>query len=412
MNKILNKISKQRISSLSYFGSLFPGRQDDETKFLEKLSEDFGRENYAIPIGRARMGIHLLAAIAIKGEKRRILMSPFTIPDVVNMVALAGAEPVFYDFDEFSTSANLDGLRALVDSRTAAILVTHYHINEPNLAEIRNIAHSVSAYLFDDCAISFGGSLNGKPVGTLTDASVFSFSSFKLINYFWGGLITTNNNDIARKISEIVAEWPRLSFLNYTSAIKACLRYDLATRPVPFNLGIFPLIRYRLKRSAESDGFEHIRIESEGIHSSLKSRPALGAFKEWSSKLGASRLLIERRREISVIYRNSLGRMMVGADTCEDVLNGSCFNNFPIVVPSASRTRLFRDLIISGFDVGKSLYPNCHQHPKFLNLAGYTTNVSQLVRSTIYLPTHFGVSDDYAHSLANRVSELLQSYSE
>jgi hypothetical protein len=100
-------VAKQRIMPLSYHRLIGGGTTHDETSFLARLSVMFGSDTRAIPIGRARMGIHLLAKLSIKGERRRVLMSPFTIPDVVTMVVLAGAEPVFYDFEPGSTSAPL-----------------------------------------------------------------------------------------------------------------------------------------------------------------------------------------------------------------------------------------------------------------------------------------------------------------
>ena len=84
------------------------------------------------------------------------------------------------------------------------MIVTHYHVNERRLPEIAELCRGHGAYLFDDCALSFGGSIGGRPIGTLTDASVFSFSSFKLLNYFWGGLITTRDPSIAHAFARTV----------------------------------------------------------------------------------------------------------------------------------------------------------------------------------------------------------------
>ena len=129
-------VAKQRIMPLSYRRVIGGGSTDDEARFLTRIGAMFGPDTRAIPIGRARMGIHLLAKLSVKGERRRVLMAPFTIPDVVTMVVLAGAEPVFYDFEPGSTAACLDSLGRLVDERTAAVIVTHYHVNEVRLPEI------------------------------------------------------------------------------------------------------------------------------------------------------------------------------------------------------------------------------------------------------------------------------------
>ena len=61
-------------------------------------------------------------------------------------------------------------------------------------------------------------------------------------------------------------------------------------------------------------------------------------------------------------------------------------------------------MMLAGYDVGRSLYPNAHEHPKFTKIAGQTDNLSRLVTSTLYLPTHFGVSAAYAKSIAERLA--------
>jgi dTDP-4-amino-4,6-dideoxygalactose transaminase len=385
------------------------GTTHDETSFLARLSVMFGSDTRAIPIGRARMGIHLLAKLSIKGERRRVLMSPFTIPDVVTMVVLAGAEPVFYDFEPGSTTASLESLGRLVDERTAAVIVTHYHVNEARLPEIAALCRQHGAYLFDDCAISFGGDIDGKPIGTLTDASVFSFSSFKLLNYFWGGLITTRDTSLAQRLIEIVEAWPRLTPQQYRGQAKACLRYDLASSPLLFKTLVFPLIRSRMRKSAASKGLEHIRIETDAIDPTLTSRPSLAAFAEWTPKLDNIGAWLEQRRGIAAVYRRQLAQHMVGAATPERIIAGSCFTNFPVLVPEARCVDVARSMMLAGFDVGRALYPNAHCHPKFTTVAGETGNVDRMVASTLYLPTHFGVSPAYADAIAGRLVQEIET---
>jgi hypothetical protein len=95
---------------------------------------------------------------------------------------------------------------------------------------------------------------------------------------------------------------------------------------------------------------------------------------------------------------------MVGADTPEAVLAGSCFTNFPVIVPQDRCADIARAMMLAGFDVGRSLYPNAHRHPKFTSVKGESDNVNHMVASTIYLPTHFGVPEDYAEAIAERLS--------
>lgn len=400
-------IAKQRIMPLSYTRLFRRGSDRDEQRFLLRIGDLMGSDVHPVPLGRARMGLHLLTKLAVREGRRRVLMSPFTIPDIVTMVVLAGGEPVFYDFEERSTAASLSSVRRLVDNRTAAIIVTHYHVNEPRLEEIKKLASAHGAYLFDDCALAFGGSIGGRPIGTQTDASVFSFSSFKFLNYFWGGLATTKNAELAHGLKAAMEKWPRLTSRAYLAQAKACLRYDVATSPAIFQWLVFPLIRNRFRKSASSHGLEYVRIETDEIDSTLASRPALAAFAEWTPKLERVERWLAKRRAIVDIYRAQIGGFMIGADTPDEIVSGSCFANFPVFIPKEHCSQMARSLTLDGFDVGRALYPNAHRHPKFVDTPGESTNVDELVASTIYLPTHFGVTPDYAHALATRVNDKI-----
>lgn len=402
-------VAKQRIMPVSYRRAFTRGGVRDEEWFLAKIAERFGSSTQAIPVGRARAGIYLLAAQAVRDGRRKVLMSPFTIPDVVTMVVLAGAEPVFYDFEPNSTACSLSSLQSLLDGTTACVLVTHYHVNETRLPEIAELCRRHGAYLFDDCAISFGGTIDGRPIGTLTDASVFSFSSFKLLNYFWGGLVTTRDPTIANSIAAAVGEWPRLGGRDYMTPAKACLKYDLASSPPLFGSLVFPLIKSRMKKSAAAKGLEHIRIETAELDPTLTSRPALAAFAEWTPKLDKVDGWLVQRRQIARIYARKLGSRMVGADTPAAIIDGSCFTNFPVLVPQERCGEIARSMILAGYDVGRSLYPNAHRHPKFMTVAGGTDNLDRMVASTVYLPTHFGVSECYAEALASRLADEINS---
>jgi dTDP-4-amino-4,6-dideoxygalactose transaminase len=396
-------VAKQRIMPLTYRRVLGGGTEDDERRFLDGIAQRLGRETTAIPIGRARAGIYLLVRHAVRGQRRRVLMSPFTIPDIVTMVLLAGAEPVFYDFEPSSTACSLDSLRSLIDERTACVLITHYHVNEPRLTHIAGICRKHGAYLFDDCALSFGGSIDGRPAGTLTDASVFSLSSFKLLNYFWGGLVTTRDAEIARAMAQTVEAWPRLAARDYTAPAHTCIRYDLASSPPLFNALTFPLIRRMVRRSPAAGGLEHIRIETGELDRTLTSRPSLAAFAEWAPKLACIDNWVAQRLGVAQIYRRRLGHRMVSAEAPEAVIVGSCFTNFPVIVPRERRRDIARAMTLAGYDVGRSLYPNVHRHPKFTPVDGQSSNIDSMANSTIYLPTHFGVPGSYAEAISERL---------
>lgn len=396
-------VAKQRIAPISYLRLMIGGTQQDEVRFCDAMHARFGAETHVFPLGRARAGIYLLTKFAVRNGRSKVLLSPFTIPDVVTMVILAGGEPVFYDFEANSTTCDIGQIKSLIDDRTACVMITHHHVNEPRLTEIARICRSHGAYLFDDCAIAFGGSIDGRPLGVLTDASIFSFSSFKFLNFFWGGMVTTRNEEIGRFLENAIKDWPLLSAQDYFRPARACLAYDLASSPLMFGTIVFPLIQRRARKFGIAQSLENMRIETTSLNSSLTSRPSLTAFAEWNRKLHKNDGWLAHRRFIARIYQRRLGDRMVSAKTEQSVFDGSCFVNFPVIVAEGRSDEVCRDMMLAGFDVGRSLYPNVHRHPKFSAAAGASDNVERLTRSSIYLPTHFGVSEEYAEAIAAKL---------
>jgi dTDP-4-amino-4,6-dideoxygalactose transaminase len=390
----------------------FGGSIEDEAEFLKCMKERFGNTTSIIPLGRARTGIYLLAKKSVRPGRTKFLLSPFTIPDVVNMVHLAGCEPVFYDFEPQSTAIDINRFEKLIGEDTAAVMVTHYHVNEPHLHDIAAICQKYGSFLYDDCALAFGGSVDGKPIGTSSDASVFSFSAFKLINYFWGGMITTRDHMLAHSLREEVAAWPRLTARQYLRPFKACVKYDIASRPPVFDQLLFPIFLRHARTSGTARRLENARIESEFLDPTLTSRPALAALAEWVSKLARVDKWLTHRRYIASIYLEKLQPSMVTTTSAtQNLIDGSCFMNFPVVVDVSHRNELCLMMMEAGFDVGGSLYPNCHRHPKFETIKGSSTNIDRLTRSIIYLPTHFGVSADYADVISSNLADLIGTVS-
>ena len=86
---------------------------------------------------------------------------------------------------------------------------------------------------------------------------------------------------------------------------------------------------------------------------------------------------------------------------------GSCFVNYPVVVDPDARERIYRQLMMNGFHVGLSHYPNVHGMDTFKHMAGRSDNCSALVRSMITLPTHPRVTPSYAASLAEALGRAI-----
>lgn len=400
-------IPKQIIYPLRYWRLHLSEAEAEERLFLDGLSKILELPHDCLPLGRARTGIYLLVKAHLTSKRTRVLLSPYTIPDVVNMVIFAGGIPEFVDHEARSTHIDLNQLNDALNDRVGCVLLTHYHVNQASLMEIQELCNRKGVALIEDCAISLGGTSQGKSVGLQSAGGVFSLSSFKFLNYFWGGAIVMSDRHLQSRLAEEVRSWKRFRTVDYWGQMLRTLKYDLATHPFLFDHITGPLLRFKQRRSNAVQTLHQPRIESVNFDDTLRSRPSAGAFAEWNRKLGTVKSNLWHRRGIAAVYDGVLGECMVSSDTPAAVREASCFVNYPVWVGAEARDAIYKEMILAEFDVGLSLYPNVHEHPKFRAVEGRSAEVSRLCDSVIYLPTHPRVTSSYADSLARHLRSLL-----
>lgn len=403
-------VAKQIIYPIRYTGNAVAGRYEDlAASFAGGLKELTNCQAEPLLLGRARMGIYLLVQFAITPQKNKVILSSYTIPDVVNLVILAGGEPVFVDFEANSTDIDVDHLESLMSPDIACVIVTHYHVNQKRMRDIKAVCEKSGVWLFEDCAISLGGTIDGRHVGLNSDAGVLSLSGYKFLNYFWGGAVLSDNAELIAALRKRTADWKPMPPAAYRGQIGRILRYDVATRPAVFGLLTFPILRAKQRRSAGTVQLATPRLETERIDETLTSLPSAQAVAEWQRKLPEVAGHLAHRRRIATVYRARLGDHMVGSGTPDSVFDGSCFVNFPIRTAPGRRDDLYRKVMLGGIDVGLSLYPCCGRIEKFSGTAGKSSNAAVLEQSVISMPTHPRVTPAYAEAIASRIGDLLES---
>ena len=234
------KISSQKIININYF-NLFSFLSPPIINIAKNLKIVFNLKNDVILLGRARTGIYLLVKHFLKHTKnKKVLISPYTIPAIINLIQLAGGKVIFVDSEPNSTSMNINQLRMLVrKNKPSVIIITHYSIVERNYYKIYHLCKKNNIKLIEDSAISPVGISNKKLINNYSDGSIFSFSSFKLINYFYGGALRCNNLKIHDEILKEVSNWKKFNFISYFPQIFKTLIFQLATSNFIYNFFTF-----------------------------------------------------------------------------------------------------------------------------------------------------------------------------
>ena len=139
-----------------------------------------------------------------------VVVPAFTFWVVPEMVRVAGLKPVFADIDPATFTLSPRAFERAITPNTRAVLPTHLYGMSCDMDPIVEIARRHNLKIIEDCAHSLGATYNGRMVGTLGDASFFSFQAFKPLNTYGGGLAWVRDGEVARRVGEMAdAEaWP------------------------------------------------------------------------------------------------------------------------------------------------------------------------------------------------------------
>lgn len=134
------------------------------------------------------------------GPGAEVITTPFTFFATAEAVSQVGATPVFVDIDPRTFNINPELIEPAITPRTSAILPVHLYGQAADMDPIMELAEKYNLNVIEDTAQAFGGEYKGRKLGTIGDAGCFSFFPSKNLGAFGdGGLIATNNDEIAEK---------------------------------------------------------------------------------------------------------------------------------------------------------------------------------------------------------------------
>ena len=170
-----------------------------------------------------------------------IIVPAFTFWVVPEIARVAGLTPVFADVDPLTFTLCPDSVANAITPKTRAVLPTHLYGMACDMDPILELARRHGLKVIEDCAHSLGATYNGKMVGTLGDASFFSFQAFKPLNTYGGGLAWMRDAGLAGRVGELaeVEEWPTEQRVE--SILRSGKWQHTFIRPKVFTYSLFPI---------------------------------------------------------------------------------------------------------------------------------------------------------------------------
>ncbi len=172
-----------------------------ETALLEEEFAAYTGARYCVATNSCGCALFLALRGAGVGPGDRVLLNAFTLAPAPGAIAHAGAEPVLVDITE-NLTVDLDDLRRKARSSGARhLLLSHMRGHFADLDAVAAICAEAELTLIEDCAHTTGARWNDRPTGRFGLAGCFSAQSYKHLNGGEGGLIVTDDPDLAARVT-------------------------------------------------------------------------------------------------------------------------------------------------------------------------------------------------------------------
>jgi UDP-N-acetylbacillosamine transaminase len=337
-------------------------------KFEAQVRELTGAK-HAIAVSCGTAGLHLaLRAYEVK-DGDEVLASSFTFIGSVAPILYERCKPVFIDSDE--DSWNLDPLLLLEElSRRAkasepmpkALIVTHLYGQMAKIDEIKAICDKFGVVLIEDAAESLGASHNGKQSGTFGHIGIFSFNGNKIITTSGGGMVVTDNDEVAKTIKHLS-----------TQAREPAPHYEHET--FGYN--------YRMSNVLAAIGRGQMEVLDERI---ARRREIFDLYKQEFEEIKAIKFMPE--------IKGSFGNRWLTTATFDESLK---------ITPEQIRLELEKHNIES-----RPLWKPMHLQPLFKDAKAVINGVSErLFERGLCLPSGSNMSDDDVYLTVKIIKDLL-----
>jgi perosamine synthetase len=182
-------------------------------EFERKVAEYLGAK-HAIAVTNCTCALHLsLLSLGI-GKKDEVLVADYTFPATAHSVLYCKAKPVFVDVNPRTYNIDPDKIEEKINEKTKAIIPVHAFGQPAEMDRIMEIAEEHNLKVIEDAACALGAKYKGSYAGTIGDMGCFSFHARKGITTGEGGMIVTNNKNLAEKtrylsVFGMTAAWDR-----------------------------------------------------------------------------------------------------------------------------------------------------------------------------------------------------------
>jgi len=171
------------------------------TQQFENDFSAYTKIEHCIAVSNCTAALHLAMVALGIGDEDEVIVPSLSFVATANAVRYTGAKPIFADINDINDlNISVSSIQSHITHKTKAIIVMHYGGYACDMKAILALARTHQLYVVVDAAHAVGASLDGKQLGGWGDIGCFSFFPNKNMTTAEGGLVATNNAELASKI--------------------------------------------------------------------------------------------------------------------------------------------------------------------------------------------------------------------
>ncbi len=364
--------------------------QKHEEIFLKKIKNYLHTENLLLT-SQGRLAAYNIFKVIISNNKREIIISPYTLTEVVSAILYAKAIPIYVDID-LKTGLPLENdLDKKISDKTAGLVITHLYSNKDNLLKFKE-KYQNKINIIEDVAINFGARLdNQKFLGTIFDYGFYSFGVMKNLCTFHGGLIFSRDRSKLDEIKNNLKQNFNYPLLSSIKLLLFCLLIDFFYSKLVFKFFTYYILKLSIVRLD--------KLMYPGVYPKISKKiPNHYNFKFQKNfsiagieNLRNLEIKINSRIENVKLYEKYLNDNMKINNY--DYYNINSFLEYPILLKKNKNKFISKELLKKGYDIRHTWYVNSARFISLKYKIENFPNSEKLHEYVLSLPTHIKIKE-------------------
>lgn len=385
--------------------------QDKDISLFERNFAEYIGVRYATSVSCGKMGLYLsLQALGAQAGDEIILPS-YTIKEVPAVIVSLRLKPVFVDIDQTTYNIDTDLIENRITSRTRFILATHLYGLPCRIDSILEIARKHNLKIIEDCAQACGAEYNHKKVGSFGDVSYFSFGILKNLNTLGGGMVATNNRQVAERIKSEVEHFALPQRFLLIKQLFLTTVLSLFISPVIFTLFVFPFL-YFMRKLFNNITKLFLKTEITPITDNFCNKYKV-KFSNLQAIIGLEQLKIidaennKRAKNAQILNYLLKDNNMISIPKVISYAK-NIYLNYVIQVPEEKRDEIMRRLLKRGIDIWHGELDSCANLKEFQEFKVSCPLSDRLVKSNLYVPIFSPLEEKQMNYIARSLEDVLK----